>query len=206
MTSSQLAQAVGRFDGDTPAMVTAAIHTAERAFSELDACDDVIDEASETGQAIADRLSALLPTGAFEDVALELDALEAVSARVRGTNQTRLLLHRVLGREESAKRALPTVHHLAGSDLPSLPSSYTDEVGFDDLMAMAAREEELAPLLRETHTERLGAVAAHLVHVVEQAAAVGFADEVFAQDSVREARHAYELWVQCLKERRRDLS
>ncbi|MBM7057824.1 hypothetical protein [Streptomyces durocortorensis] len=205
MTSSQFAQAIGRFDGDTPAMVTAAIHTAGRAFSELDACNDVIDDASETGRAIADRLCALLSTGAVEDVALELEALEAVSARVRGTDQTRLLLHRVLGREASAKRALPGVRHLSGADLPYLPSSYQDEQGFDDLVAMAAREDELAPRLREAHAERLDKVAAHLVRVVEQAAAVGFADEVFAQESVREARHAYELWVQCLKERGRDL-
>ncbi|MBB5105001.1 hypothetical protein [Streptomyces spectabilis] len=204
MTSSQLAQVVGRFDGDTPAMVTAAIHTAGRAFAELDACDDVIDDASETGRAIAGRLHALLPAGASSDVAHELDALEAVSARVRGTDQTRLLLHRVLGREAPAKRALPAVRHLAASDLPDLPSSYADEAGFEDLMAMAAREEELAPQLRKAHAERLDEVAAHLVRVVEQAAAVGFADEDFARESVREARHAYRLWLQCLAERRRD--
>ncbi|MFE0701405.1 transposase [Streptomyces sp. NPDC058872] len=70
---------------------------------------------------------------------------------------------------------------------------------------MAAREDELAPELRRAHAERLGTVAAHLVRVVEQAAAVGFADEVFAEGSVREAHQAYELWARCLEERRRDL-
>ncbi|MGW4159209.1 hypothetical protein [Streptomyces sp. NPDC004788] len=205
MTSAQLAQAVGRFDGDTPAMVTAAIRTAERAFAELDACYDVIDDASKTGKAIAARLSALLAAEAEEHIGPELDALEAVSTRVRGTDRTRLLLHRVLGREEAAERDLPAVCRLAGSDLPGLPSSYTDEAGFDDLMAMAAREEELAPRLREVHAERLRRVAAHLVRVVEEVAAMCFADEAFAQESVDEARRAHELWLQCLAERRRDL-
>ncbi|ROQ35017.1 hypothetical protein EDD98_4071 [Streptomyces sp. PanSC19] len=205
MTSAQLAQAVGRFDGDTPAMVTAAIRTAERAFEELDACYEVIDDASATGRAIAARLSALLAAEDEPGVGLELDALDTVSARVRGTDRARELLHRVLGREEAAERALPAVRRLTGADLPALPSAYADDAGFDDLMAFAAREEELAPRLREAHAERLREVAAHLVHVVEQVAAVGFADEAFAGESAHEARRAHELWVRCLAERRRDL-
>ncbi|MGA5411679.1 hypothetical protein ACPCSC_31030 [Streptomyces lavendulocolor] len=205
MTSAQLAQAVGRFDGDTLAMVTAAIRTAERAFEELDTCYDVIDDASATGQAIAARLSALLAAEDEPGVGRELDALDAVSARVRGTDRARELLHRVLGREEAAERALPAVRRLTGADLPALPSAYADDAGFDDLMAFAAREEELAPRLREAHAERLREVAAHLVHVVEQVAAVGFADEAFARESAHEARRAHALWVRCLAERRRDL-
>ncbi|MGW4850523.1 hypothetical protein ACWEPZ_04735 [Streptomyces sp. NPDC004288] len=205
ITPSHIAEVIGGFEGDAQAMVTAAIHTAGRAFSELDACDDVIDGASEAGRAIADRLNARLAAEADEDVASELDALEAVCARVRDTDRTRVLLNRILGREEPAKRALPAVRHLAGVDLPELPSSYSDEAGFDDFVAMAAREEELAPQLRETHAKRLGEVAAHLVHVVEQAAAVGFADEAFARESVREARQAHRLWQRCLAERSRQL-
>ncbi|MEU2234615.1 hypothetical protein [Streptomyces vietnamensis] len=205
MTSQQLAEAVGGFEGDPPAMVTAAIHTAGRAFSELDACDAVIDDASEAGRAIADRLGALLATEAGEDVASELDALDTVSARVRGTDQTRILLNRVLGREEPPKGAPPAVRHLAESNLPLLPSSYADEEGYDDFMAMSAREDELAPELRETHAKRLAEVAAHLVHVVRQAAAAGFADEAFARESIREARHAHRLWRRCLAERTRQL-
>jgi len=205
MTPSELAQAIGHFDGDASAMVTAAIRAAERAFKELHACYEVIDEASKTGQAIAARLGALLAAEAEEDIGPQLDDLEVVSGRVRDTDRTRLLLQYVLGREEAGKRALPAVRRLAASDLPGLPSSYTDDAGFDDLMAMAAREEELAPRLREVHAERLSKVAAHLVCVVEQAAAMGFADETFARESLQEARRAYQLWLQCLAERRRDL-
>ncbi|MFF2729057.1 hypothetical protein ACFVS9_14280 [Streptomyces sp. NPDC058008] len=205
MTSSQLAEAVGGFEGDTPAMVTAAIHTAGRAFSELDTCDAVMDNASEGGRAIADRLGALLAAEADEDVAGELDALDTVSARVRGTDQTRMLLNRVLGREEPPKGVLPAIRHLAESDLPRLPSSYADEEGFDDFVAMSAREDELAPELQETHAKRLDEVAAHLVLVVRQAAAAGFADEAFARESIREARQAHLLWQRCLAERTRQL-
>ncbi len=205
MTSVQLAEAVGRFDGDTLAMVTAAIRTAERAFEELDACYEVIDDASVTAREIAVRLSALLAAEDEPGVGRELDALDVVSARVRGTDHARELLHRVLGREETTERALPAVRRLTGADLPALPSAYADDAGFDDLMALAAREEELAPRLREAHADRLREVAAHLVHVVEQVAAVGFTDEAFAGESVQEARRAHALWGRCLAECRRDL-
>ncbi|MFE3861733.1 hypothetical protein ACFXPT_15015 [Streptomyces goshikiensis] len=205
MTASQLAQAVGRFDGDKAAMVLAAVRTAQRAFSELDACDDVIDEASKTGRRIADRLSGLLATEALAEIPAQLDALEATSAAARNTAATRTLLNRLLALEEQTERTLPTVRRLSASELPSLPSAYRDDDGFEDLMAMAAREEELAPRLQEAHAARLAVVSEHLVHVVRQAAASGFANEAFATDSVHEARQAYELWLQCLAERKRDL-
>ncbi|MER6782269.1 MULTISPECIES: hypothetical protein [unclassified Streptomyces] len=205
MTASQLAQAVGRFDGDKDAMVRAAVRTAERAFSELDACDNVIDEASETGRKIADRLAELLAAEAAADIPVQLAALEATSALVRDTDATRTLLNRLLGRDEEITQRPQAVLHLSSADLPGLPSAYTDETGFEDLMAVAARGEELAPRLRDAHAERLDKVADHLVRVVREAAAAGFAERGFAIESVHEARQAYELWLQCLAERRRDL-
>ncbi|MFD9478327.1 MULTISPECIES: hypothetical protein [Streptomyces] len=205
MTASQLAQAIGRFDGDKAAMVRAAVRTAERAFSELDVCDNVIDEASETGRKIADRLAELLAAEAAADIPVQLDALEATSALVRDTDATRTLLNRLLGRDEEIAQRPPTTRHLSSADLPGLPSAYRDETGFEDLMAVAARGEELAPRLRNAHAERLGKVADHLVGVVREAAAAGFAERGFAVESVHEARRAYELWLQCLAERRRDL-
>ncbi|MFJ7421071.1 hypothetical protein ACIQXD_21000 [Streptomyces uncialis] len=205
MTGSQLAQAVGRFDGDKAAMVLAAVRTAERAFTELDDCDKVIDEASEAGRAIADRLGELLAAEAADEIPPQLHALEATSARVRDTDGPRTLLNRLLGREEEAGQKPSTVRPLTSVDLPGLPSAYRDEEGFADLMAVAARGAELAPRLRDAHAERLGDVAAHLVRVVRQAADVGFAEPVFADESVHEARRAYALWLRCLAERKRDL-
>ncbi|MFJ3170790.1 hypothetical protein ACIPJK_08385 [Streptomyces roseus] len=205
MTASQLAQAVGRFDGDKAAMVRAAVRTAERAFSELDACDNVIDEASETGRKIADRLAELLAAEEAADIPVQLAALEATSALVRDTDGTRTLLNRLLGREEEFGQRPLAVRHLSSADLPGLPSAYTDETGFEDLMAVAARGEELAPRLRDAHAERLDKVADHVVRVVREAAAAGFAERGFAVESVREARQAYELWLRCLAERNRDL-
>ncbi|MFD5410288.1 hypothetical protein [Streptomyces nojiriensis] len=205
MTASQLAQAVGRFDGDKAAMVHAAVRTAERAFSELDACDNVIDEASETGRKIADRLAELLAAEAAADIPVQLDALEATSALVRDTDATRTLLNHLLGRQEEIEQRPQAVCHLTSADLPGLPSAYTDETGFEDLIAVAARGEELAPRLRDAHAERLDKVADHVVHVVREAAAAGFAERGFAVESIHEARRACELWLQCLAERRRDL-
>ncbi|MEU6049735.1 hypothetical protein ABZ829_04755 [Streptomyces xanthochromogenes] len=205
MTVSQLAQAVGRFDGDKAAMVLAAVRTAERAFSELDACDDVIDEASETGRNIADRLAELLAAEAITEIPVELDTLEATSALVRDTDAARTLLNRLLGREEEGARTPQAVRQLSSAGLPGLPSAYTDETGYEDLMAVAARGEELAPQLRKAHIERIGKVADHLVEVVREAAAAGFAERKGADESLREARKTYELWLQCLAERRRDL-
>ncbi|RSS58001.1 hypothetical protein EF912_12230 [Streptomyces sp. WAC07061] len=205
MTASQLAQAVGRFDGDKAAMVLAAVRTAQRAFSELDACDDVIDRASDTGLDIAGRLRELLAAESVADIPAQLDALEATSAGVRGTAATRALLNRLLALEQEVGPTPPTVGRLSSSELPSLPSAYADDDGFADLMAVAARGEELAPQLRNAHADRLARVADHLVEVVRQAAVTGFAEEAFAEESVREARRAYELWLQCLAERKRDL-
>lgn len=205
MTASQLAQAVGRFEGDMTAMVRAAVRTAQRAFSELDACDEVIDEASKTGHRIADRLSGLLATDAVAEIPAQLDALEATSAAARSTAATRTLLNRLLAFEEQTERTPPTVQRLSASELPGLPSVYRDDDGFEDLMAMAAREEELAPRLQEAHATRMATVSGHLVHVVRQAVASGFADEAFATDSVYEARQTYALWLQCRAERKRDL-
>ncbi|MFE1873720.1 hypothetical protein ACFW9N_22995 [Streptomyces sp. NPDC059496] len=205
MTASQLAQAVGRFDGDKAAMVLAAVRTAQRAFSELDACDDVIDGASDSGLDIASRLRELLAAESIADIPAQLDALEAASAGVRGTAATRALLNRLLALEEEAGPTPPTVRRLSSSELPSLPSAYADDDGFADLMAVAARGEELAPQLRHAHADRLARVADHLVGVVRQAAVTGFAEEAFAVESVREARRSYELWLQCLAERKRDL-
>ncbi|KPH98273.1 hypothetical protein OV450_0913 [Actinobacteria bacterium OV450] len=205
MTASQLAQAVGRFDGDKAAMVLAAVRTAQRAFSELDACDDVIDRASDTGLDIAGRLRELLAAESVADIPAQLDALEATSAGVRGTAATRALLNRLLALEQEVGPPPPTVGRLSSSELPSLPSAYADVDGFADLMAVAARGEELAPQLRNAHADRIARVADHLVEVVRQAAVPGFAEEAFAAESVREARRAYELWLQCLAERKRDL-
>lgn len=205
MSLSELVQAVGGFDGAPAEMVRASVRAAERAFAELDACDEVIDQASETGGKVAERLGVLLAAESAADVPAELEKLKAIAARVRGTDETRRLLNRVLGRENRDARATTVVVRLTAADLPALPSAYTEDDDYTDLIAMADREEQLRPLLRHVHSQRIDLVAAHLVTVVEQAAAVGFADERFAGESLHEARNSYELWQRCLAERRRDL-
>jgi hypothetical protein len=205
MSLSELVHAVGGFEGDPAEMVRASVRTAERAFAELDACDDVIDKASESGAKVADRLSAHLSAESEADIPAELEELENIAARVRSTDETRRLLNRVLGREDRDASTPAAVVHLTADDLPKLPSAYAEADDYTDLLAVAGREEQLRPQLRLVHTERLTRVASHLVTVVEQVASAGFADKQFAGASLREARHAYELWQRCLAERRRDL-
>ncbi|WP_157878594.1 hypothetical protein [Streptomyces chattanoogensis] len=204
MSVAELRRAVGRFETDTAGMVLASIRTAERAFAELDACDTVIDEAGARGEKAAARLRELLALEAADDVGAELDALEATASEVRRSMAVLQLMNRILGRDADDEGAPQAVVRLAEDDLPPLPSSY-DDGEYDDLMAMADREAELAPRLEHAHRQRVSRVAAHLVNVVQGVARTGFADERFARDALHEARRCYELWRRCLAERRRDL-
>ncbi|MFJ9647461.1 hypothetical protein [Streptomyces sp. NPDC101206] len=206
LTHAQLARAVGRFNGDSGAMLNKSVRAAERAFSELDAYDEVIDTASNTGQTVTAQLRDLLTAEAPADIPAHLDALDTAAGTVRATDGPRALLNRILGVEDTAGGTPSTVRSLNWQDLPALPSAYGDEEApLDNLLAFAARGEELQPRLREAHRARIEQVAAHLVDVVRQAAEAGFADEGFARASLHEARQAYALWLRCLEERRRDL-
>ncbi|MEU8760026.1 hypothetical protein [Streptomyces sp. NPDC048659] len=205
MTREQLAHAVGWFDGDSTAMVREAIHTAERAFAELDRCDAVMDAASETGHEIAGTLRGLLAAEAAADIPAQLSALASTAERVRRTTEIRAVLNRVLGREEADEHRPGPVTRLTRDELPELPSAYRADEEFDDLMGFAAREEELKPRLRAAHAQRLRQVADHLTDIVEQASRTGFAEEQSARASVEEAGRSYDLWLQCLTERHRDL-
>ncbi|WP_225830425.1 hypothetical protein [Streptomyces sp. NK08204] len=197
---------MGGFECDPAEMVRASVRTAERAFAELDACDDVIDKASEAGAEVVDRLRAHLASESTADIAADLEELETVAARVRSTEETRRLLNRVLGREDRDAVTPAAVVRLTADDLPKLPSAYAEPDDYADLLAVAGREEQLRPQLKLVHAERVARVASHLLAVVEQVAAVGFADRRFASESLHEARRSYELWQRCLAERRRDLS
>ncbi|WP_409472464.1 hypothetical protein [Streptomyces sp. HC307] len=207
ITVAELRGAVGLFDKDTAGMLRASIATAERAFAELNACDRVIDEAGARGEDAADHLRQLLTREAREEVAAELTALDVIAREVRKSVSTLRLLNRILGREAAVEDDTPPadVSRLREIDLRALPSTYGDDAEYDDLLAMANRGAELAPQLERAHRERLSAVAEHLVTVVQRAAKTGFADERFAQESLREAREAHELWLRCLEQRQHDL-
>ncbi len=205
MSMSELVHAVGGFECGPAELIRASVRTAERAFAELDACDAVIDEASEAGRHISDRLRAHLATESAAAVSAELDELTAIAARVRDTDETRRLLNRVLGREDRDSSAPVGVAHLIVTGLPSLPSAYAEPDDFTDLLAVAGREEQLRPQLKLVHADRIARAAAHLVAVVDRVAATGFIDRQFTAESLGEAEHAYGLWKACLAERRRDL-
>lgn len=207
ITVAELRGAVGRFEGDTAAMVRASIATAERAFAELDACDGVIDAAGVRGEEVAGRLRELLAREAREEVAAELAALDEIAEEVRRSSATLRLLNRVLGRETVVEDDVPAakVPVLHEAQLPKVPSVYGDEAEYADLLGVAGRGEELAPRRELAHRERLSDVAAHVVALVQEVAKTGFADARFAHASLREAHTAHALWLRCLEQRRRDL-
>ncbi|MER5575676.1 hypothetical protein [Streptomyces massasporeus] len=207
ITVAELRGAVGLFDEDTAGMLRASVDTAERAFAELNACDRVIDEAGARGEDAAAHLRHLLIREAREEVAAELTALDVIAGEVRQSVATLRLLNRILGREAALEDDTPPtdVSRLREIDLRSVPSTYGDDAEYEDLLAMADRGAELAPQLQKAHRERVSAVAEHLVTVVQQAARTGFADERFAQESLREARAAHALWLRCLDQRQHDL-
>jgi hypothetical protein len=207
ITVAELRGAVGLFDEDTAGMLRASVDTAERAFAELNACDRVIDEAGARGEDAAAHLRQLLIREAREEVAAELTALDVIAGEVRQSVATLRLLNRILGREAAVEDDTPPtdVSRLREIDLRAVPSTYGDDAEYDDLLAIADRGAELAPQLEKAHRERVSAVAEHLVTVVQQAAKTGFADERFAQESLREARAAHALWLRCLDQRQHDL-
>ncbi|WP_329173564.1 hypothetical protein OG754_14690 [Streptomyces decoyicus] len=209
LSGAQLRRAVGRFEGGTADMLRSSVATAERAFAELDVCDEVIDAAGAHGEKAAERLRGMLEREAREEIAAELDALDEAAEGVWQALATSRLLNRVLGRgagageEDNSGVEAP---RLVEAVLPAVPSADHDEDDYDDLLAMAAdREAEFLPKLETAHRERASQVAAHLVTVVRGAAKTGFADERFARGSLAEARAAHVLWLRCLAERRRDL-
>ncbi|OKI08110.1 hypothetical protein A6A06_35260 [Streptomyces sp. CB02923] len=204
MTVSQIVQAVGGFEGDTAAMVRASVRTAERVFATLDTCDDVIDEASATGREAAGRLRELLASESAADVATELEKLEAVAAHVRRTGESRRLMNRVLGREDQ-DTPMAGAGRLTMGTLPARPSFFGENDSAEDLFAIAMDREQQKPRLKHVHAQRIDHVATHLVAVVTQAAATGFADERAASESLDEARLAFDLWQTCLAERDQDL-
>lgn len=114
---SELVQAAGRFESDTASMVRASVDSAGRAFAELDACDAVIDRASEEGAGIAQRVRRLLGAEAG-DVPAQLDALAGLAEEVRRSRETRRVINRVLGRDEIDEAAMEPVPRLTEAGLP----------------------------------------------------------------------------------------
>ncbi|MEV0091164.1 hypothetical protein [Streptomyces sp. NPDC050738] len=181
-------------------MVRSSIHTAGRVFAELDACDAAIDKAAESAANVADRLQAAVAAENSDAVSAELSKLKELIAEVRRFDEPRRLMNRVLGRAETEPHRYGQVPKLTLADLPDLPSSYSDGE-FDDLMAMAQREAELAPRLAAAHAERIARTGRHLEAVVQQLAQTGFADREFTRAMAREAEIASGLWHTCLLQR-----
>ncbi|MFJ8827816.1 hypothetical protein ACIREE_39550 [Streptomyces sp. NPDC102467] len=139
------------------------------------------------------RLRAALAAEDMNAVSAEMSALDELMAEVRRFDEPRRLMNRVLGRPESETHSYGPVPRLTAADLPEPPSSYGDGE-YDDHLAMADREAELAPQLAAAHAERIARAGRHLEDVVRRLAQTGFADAQYTRAMAREAEKAVGLW------------
>ncbi|WP_156178547.1 hypothetical protein [Saccharothrix sp. ST-888] len=206
LPQSELARAVGRFDGDVCDLVQQSVRAAERAFGELDACDALLDRATAQGRALAEDLGRLAAVENEQDIPCLLDALKQLADEVQRSEETRRLLTRILGRGEPEARWTAPVPHLSEEQLPPVPSVYdekpagsVDQPGGPELMA------GFAPRLEAAHAERIRQTSSHLLATVRRMAGPELADPAFVHESLVEADLTFELWRRCLADRRLDL-
>ncbi|MEU9730142.1 hypothetical protein [Streptomyces sp. NPDC048002] len=91
------------FGEDTAGMLRASIATMERAFTGLNACDCVFDEAGAHGEVAGERLRQPLAQEAGEEVAAELADLESIADEVQQSVASPRLLNRIVGREAAVE-------------------------------------------------------------------------------------------------------
>ncbi|WP_093907970.1 hypothetical protein [Streptomyces sp. cf386] len=154
----------------------------------------MIDEAGAHGEAAGERLGQPLTQEAGEEVAADLADLEAIVGEVLQSLASLRLLNRIVGREAAVEvgSSPADVSRPRETEPRGVPSTYGADAEHDGLLAVA-------------HRERLTAVAKYLVVVVRRTARTGFADEWFAEDSLRMARAALVQWLRCLELQQHDV-
>lgn len=207
MPESEILAAVGRFEGDPPAMLRQSVRTAERAFRLLDECDDVLDHASEEALAVVLRLGPALDAENAEAVPAMLAELRGIATTVSLSEPKRQLVNQLLGLDRPAAPDVGDRRPPTMPALPRVPSVYDGQApDTDDLLAMSEAHADFVPKLREVHAERIRLVSSHLVGLLTHEAGTGFADHTSTANAFAEAERAYLVWRQCLAERARDLA
>ncbi|AQT71437.1 hypothetical protein [Streptomyces sp. fd1-xmd] len=185
------------------ALLTEAARTAQRAFEEVGAANDVLDDASDLGEDLTTALAETLRRRDRAEVPALLGALRAQAARVERSEAVRAIANRILGNggpDEPA--ALDSVPALTAALLPRVPSVYDDEEepGAASLADLWERQEHLERVQHRVREERVEHVAAHLVALAERIVDRAFLDARFARASLDEMDRAYTLWCACLDE------
>lgn len=184
------------------ALLTVAARTAQRAFEEVGAANDVLDDASDLGEDLTTALAETLRRRDRAEVPALLGALRAQAARVERSEAVRTIANRVLGNggpDEPA--ALAPVPALTAALLPRVPSVYDDEEEPGaNLADLWERQERLERVQDRVRGERVEQVAAHLVALAERIVDRAFLDARFTRAALAEMDRAYALWCACLDE------
>lgn len=184
------------------ALLTEAARTAQRAFGEVGAANDVLDDASDLGEDLTTALAEALRRRARAEVPALLGALRAQAARVERSEAVRTIANRILGNGGSDEpAALDSVPALTADLLPRVPSVYDDDEQPDASLAdLWQRQERLERVQVRVRTERVEHVAAHLVALAERIVDRAFLDARFTRAALEEMDRAHALWCACLDE------
>ncbi|MEV8291943.1 hypothetical protein ACFWJV_09230 [Streptomyces rochei] len=184
------------------ALLTEAARTAQRAFKEVGAANDVLDDASDLGEDLANALANSLKRQARTEVPALLGALRAQAARVERSETVRTIANRILGNggpdEPDTQVPIPA---LTADLLPHVPSVYDDEEEPGASLAdFWERQERLERLQDRVRRERVEHVATHLLALAEKIVDRAFRDTRFTRAALDEMDRAYALWCVCLDE------
>ncbi|MGW1618500.1 hypothetical protein [Streptomyces sp. NPDC002172] len=184
------------------ALLTEAARTAQRAFEEVGAANDVLDDASDLGEDLTTALAETLRRRARAEVPALLGALRAQAARVERSEAVRTIANRVLGNGGPDEPTTPdSVPALTADLLPRAPSVYDDEEEAGASLAdLWERQERLERVQDRVRGERVEHVAAHLVALAERIVDRAFLDARFTRAALDEMDRAYTLWCACLDE------
>ncbi|WP_327715977.1 hypothetical protein OG381_11300 [Streptomyces sp. NBC_00490] len=184
------------------ALLTEAARTAQRAFEEVGAANDVLDDASDLGEDLTTALAETLRRRARAEVPALLGALRAQAARVERSEAVRTIANRILGNGgPDDPAALDSVPALTADLLPRVPSVYDDEEEPGASLAdLWERQERLERVQDRVRGERVEHVAAHLVALAERIVDRAFMDARFTRAALDEMDRAYALWCACLDE------
>ncbi|WP_431955157.1 hypothetical protein, partial [Actinacidiphila sp. bgisy167] len=184
------------------ALLTEAARTAQRAFEEVGAANDVLDEASRLGDDLTTALADSLGRRARTEIPTLLGALRAQAARVERSEAVRTIANRILGNDgPDEPAALDSVPALTADLLPRVPSIYDDgEKPGTSLADLWERQEHLERVQDRVRRERVEHVAGHLVALAERIVDRAFVDARFTWAALDEMDQAYALWCACLDE------
>ncbi|MFE2690562.1 hypothetical protein [Streptomyces mirabilis] len=198
--------------GEPGDVLDMALRTAQRAFAEIDACNTLLDTASERAHALARELEGRLAEGDSAAVPGLLDELDTLAAGVAVSEAERQVVLRILGMEDTEAGVARTpaddrdpVPTLTAAGLPRVPSLYdAEQPGYGTLTDMMAAQEKSAAQRAAAHARRAAVVAEHMTEIVMRLANVSVSDPALNEEALAELRHSYALWLACADERQRD--